>query len=109
MLLAPVLICVTLLVVLGYFVLLTSSRAEGTLKAFGKYLAIWLFILPVLLIIAAATMGRWHTCPGMERSWFHQPSGYMPGAQPGPGTPALAQPPATGIPQPAPNAAPAAQ
>ncbi len=49
-----VLVPVTLLVVLGYFVFFAASKAEGPIKSFGKYLSIWVFILAGLLLLAAA-------------------------------------------------------
>jgi hypothetical protein len=118
MLFARLLIGTTILVVLGYFVLLTSSRTEGTLKTFGKYLAIWLFALPVLLIIAAATMGRRHSGPvmmhspvmmhgsGVDGPWTHQSPGIPPGPpEDGRPPPPAAQPPATEAPQSTPSPA----
>jgi hypothetical protein len=38
------------LLVIGFFVLFTSTRAEGALRRFGQYLAIWhLFLAGVLV------------------------------------------------------------
>lgn len=37
--------------VVGYFVLLTSEKAEGGIKKCGKILAIWVFILAFLFPI----------------------------------------------------------
>jgi len=73
MLLLRVLLGSTALVVVGYFVLLTSSKVEGNLKTFGKYLALWLFVLPALLILAAAIMPRMrgHDGPMMHRHFSH--------------------------------------
>ena len=115
MLFARVLIGATVMVVLGYFVLLTSSRAEGALKTFGKYLAIWLFILPLLLIIAAATMGRRHAGPvmmhgaGMDGPWIRQGPGFASAPPPDAGRPPATQVPAIGAPQPTPAVAPPAK
>jgi len=115
MLFARVLIGATVMVVLGYFVLLTSSRAEGALKTFGKYLAIWLFILPLLLIIAAGTMGRRYAGPGMmhragnDGPWIRQGPGFPTAPPPDAGRPPVAQAPAIGAPQPTPEAAPPAK
>lgn len=44
----------TLAVVLGYFILFSSTRAEGAVKAFGQVLAIWVFILAAVLPLAGA-------------------------------------------------------
>ena len=49
------LIPTTILVVVGYFVLANSATAEGTVRTFGKYLAIWVFILAALIFVGAAT------------------------------------------------------
>lgn len=48
------LIPATLAVVLGYFVLFSSAKAEGGVKAFGRILAVWILILAALLPIAGA-------------------------------------------------------
>ncbi len=40
----------TTLLVIGFFVLFTSTKAEGVLRRFGQYLAIWhLFLAGVLV------------------------------------------------------------
>lgn len=48
------LIPATLAVVLGYFILFSSTKTEGAVKAFGRLLAIWVFILVAVLPIAGA-------------------------------------------------------
>jgi hypothetical protein len=45
------LIPATAFLVIGYFVLYASARTEGALKPFGRYLAIWLFILAGLVVL----------------------------------------------------------
>lgn len=50
-----VLIPITILVVIGYFVLASSAKADGSVRAFGKYLATWTFVLAALLFVGAAT------------------------------------------------------
>jgi hypothetical protein len=51
MLLLFSLIPATTLLVVGFFVLFTSTRAEGALRHFGQYLAIWhLFLAGVLVL-----------------------------------------------------------
>ena len=52
------LVPVTLLVVLGYFVLFAANKAEGSARAFGKYLSIWVFVLAGLLLLAVAFAPR---------------------------------------------------
>ena len=39
------LIPATILIIIGYFVLFSSTRAEGGVKRFGNFLAIWMFVL----------------------------------------------------------------
>jgi len=41
----------TILLVVGYFVLFASSRAEGGVKRFGQYLAVWIFFLVTVLVL----------------------------------------------------------
>jgi len=48
-----VLLPATGLTIAGYFVLYLSSRTEGTLRTFGRYLGFWAFTLAGLLILAA--------------------------------------------------------
>jgi hypothetical protein len=85
------LFALTISVVIGYFVLLSSERAEGRMKTFGRILAIWLFILPVLALIGAAAHGARHD------GWRKLHRG-----------PAAESPPAPSTPQPAPQPAPSA-
>jgi hypothetical protein len=54
------LIPATALVVVGYFVLYASTRAEGGLERFGKYLGIWIFFLAGVSVLGgllASTVG----------------------------------------------------
>lgn len=46
------LIPATLSVVLGYFILFSSTKTQGLVKTFGQLLAIWLFILEAVVPIA---------------------------------------------------------
>ena len=46
------LIPATLLVVLGYFVLFSSTKTEGAVRTFGQILAIWIFVLAAILPVA---------------------------------------------------------
>lgn len=48
------LIPATLAVALGYFVLFSSTKAQGAVKIFGRILAIWLFVLATALPLAGA-------------------------------------------------------
>lgn len=59
----------TVLVVVGYFVLYASTRTDGRLRAFGKYLAIWHFLLAALVVLGgvlAAALGIRGPMAGME-------------------------------------------
>ena len=44
----------TIAVVLGYFILFSSSKAQGGVKAFGLALAVWVLILAAALPMAGA-------------------------------------------------------
>ena len=46
------LIPATLAVVLGYFILFSSTKTQGAVKTLGRTLAIWVFVLAVLLPVA---------------------------------------------------------
>ena len=48
------LIPATLAVILGYFILFSSTKAQGAVKALGQILAIWVFILVALFPMAGA-------------------------------------------------------
>ena len=83
MLFLVALIPATALTVGGYVALYISSRSEGSLKSFGRYLGIWAFVLAGLVVLggmfAAGHMHRMHEgmwggpggphcyCPFMER------------------------------------------
>jgi hypothetical protein len=50
----------TAFVVVGYFLVYTSTRAEGALKRFGQYLGVWVFFLAGVTILGglfASTLG----------------------------------------------------
>ena len=44
----------TFLVVIGYFVLFSSSKAEDGIRTFGRVLAIWIFVIAAFFPIAGA-------------------------------------------------------
>ncbi len=50
-----ILIPTTAIVAGGYIVLVSSGKAEGVQKTFGKYLAIWIFVLGGLYFAGATT------------------------------------------------------
>jgi len=49
--------------VIGYFVLLSSSRAEGRVQTIGHWLAIWIFVIAVLIPFVAAYITLTGFCP----------------------------------------------
>jgi hypothetical protein len=46
------LIPTTLFVVVGYFILFSSTKTQGSVKMFGQILAVWIFMLAAVLPIA---------------------------------------------------------
>ncbi len=92
----------TVLTIAGYFVLYLSSRSEGGLRTFGRYLGFWAFTLAGLVILGAlfaAAHGHHGHCPlycpmhGMHES---MPGGWagehercpVEGSHPAPAAPA---------------------
>jgi len=53
----------TIWAVIGYFVLLSSTRAEGQVQTLGYWLAIWIFIIAVLIPCVAAYITLAGFCP----------------------------------------------
>jgi hypothetical protein len=53
----------TFWVVVGYFVLFSSTRAEGKLQKFGRGLAIWIFVLASFIPVMGAYMTISGLCP----------------------------------------------
>lgn len=54
------LIPATILIVVGYFVLFASTRVEGGLKRFGRYLGAWILFLAGVAVLGgllASTFG----------------------------------------------------
>lgn len=47
----------------GYFVLFTSASADGPVKTLGQALAIWVFVVAVVIPIAAAYVTFAGVCP----------------------------------------------
>jgi maltodextrin utilization protein YvdJ len=48
------LIPATIWVVLGYFILFSSTKSQGAVQKFGQILALWVFIIAALLPLAGA-------------------------------------------------------
>jgi hypothetical protein len=57
------LIPATIFVTIGYFVLFASSKTEGGIKAFGRVLAIWIFVIALFPPIAGAYVTLSGLCP----------------------------------------------
>lgn len=53
----------TFWLVLGYFVLFSTAKADGGVPTFGRILAIWIFIIAAMIPIAAAYMTLAGLCP----------------------------------------------
>ena len=57
------LIPATVFTTLGYFVLFSSTKAEGRIGKFGRILAIWIFIIATFPIIMGAYLSISGLCP----------------------------------------------
>jgi hypothetical protein len=57
------LIPATVWVIVGYFVLFTSTRADGAVRTFGRGLAIWLFIIAAFIPLVGAYVTIAGLCP----------------------------------------------
>ena len=64
----------TILVVVGYFVLFSSSKTEGSIRMFGQILAFWVFLIALLPLAGGAYVTVTGQCAMEDRQW------------PGPGT-----------------------
>ena len=53
----------TFWVTIGYFVLFSSSKSESGVKAFGRILAIWIFVIALIPLIAGAYVSLSDLCP----------------------------------------------
>ena len=60
------LIPATIFAVIGYFLLFSSTKAEGTVQKFGKILAIWIFVIALCFPICGAYVTISGQCP-MEK------------------------------------------
>jgi hypothetical protein len=57
----------TALTIAGYFVLYLSSRTDGTLRTFGKYLGFWAFTLAGLVVLGSI----FAAAHGAHRGFMH--------------------------------------
>lgn len=53
----------TFWVVVGYFVFFSSTKVEGRLRTFGQALAIWVFTIAGLILLAGAYITFADLCP----------------------------------------------
>lgn len=53
----------TVWVVIGYFILYSSTKAEGFVKTLGQWLAVWAFIISGFILIAGAYVTMTGLCP----------------------------------------------
>jgi uncharacterized membrane protein len=49
--------------IVGYFVLFSSRKAEGNVKTLGQVLAVWTFVLAVMIPIVGAYITIVGLCP----------------------------------------------
>ena len=57
------LIPATIWVVLGYFILFSSTKAQGAVRTFGQVLAVWAFIVAAAFPMAGAYVSYAGLCP----------------------------------------------
>ena len=57
------LIPATVWLIIGFFVLFASTKAEGGLRKFGQVLAIWSFIIAALFLLGGAYVTLAGLCP----------------------------------------------
>ncbi len=60
------LIPATILVVIGYFGLFSSGKAQGGIRRFGQVLAIWVFVVALFPTVAGAYVTLSGLCPMTE-------------------------------------------
>ncbi len=57
------LIPATFWVVIGYFVLFSSTKTEGAVQKFGRALAVWIFIIALFILLIGAYVTVTGLCP----------------------------------------------
>ena len=60
------LIPATIWVVLGYFILFSSTKTQGAVQRFGYYLAIWVFIIAAFFPVMGAYVTFAGLCPSIQ-------------------------------------------
>jgi len=53
----------TVWVILGYFILFSSTKAEGSIRTFGRVLAIWVFVIAAFFPLMGAFVTLADLCP----------------------------------------------
>ena len=48
--------------ILGYLVLFSSSRAEGSIKTFGQLLGVWALVISVFILLGGAYISTTGLC-----------------------------------------------
>jgi hypothetical protein len=94
-----VVVHVTLLLIVAYFILYTASKAGGLVGVIGKLLSLWVFALAVLVVICM-------TGPGERCGFMDMMKGHMGNWMHGPEQPAEPAPAPTPAPAPSPQAQP---
>lgn len=56
----------TMLTIIGYFVLFSSTKVEGGIQLFGKTLAIWVFFVAFAIVLMATIVTFSGFCPISE-------------------------------------------
>lgn len=49
--------------VVGYFILFSSTKADGRIQTLGRVLAIWAFVISVFILVAGAYVTMSGLCP----------------------------------------------
>lgn len=53
----------TIWLIIGYFVMFSASKSDGAIRIFGRFLAIWIFVITAFLPIAAGYLTLAGLCP----------------------------------------------
>ena len=53
----------TIWLVLGYFIMFSSTKADGKMRVFGRLLAIWAFVIAAFIPMMAAYVTLNDLCP----------------------------------------------
>ncbi len=63
------LIPMTVVVVVAYFVLFSSTKAEGGMRTFGRILGVWLLLIALMFPLGGAFMAFSGSCPMSGGEW----------------------------------------